>query len=258
MAERPSGRASKRSAIGEPLELENKRFRHALDESATELVCPITHALPLDPVTAEDGHFYEREAIEQWLLQGNGTSPVTHENMGHRLTPAVQVRNMIEHMVRSGAVSGDKAGDWTKRIKDIDKVKELRLEAEQGNVNAMQQLGLAYCHGQMGIIKDRAQALQFFRQAADKGDVISMSMMGDLSTHAAVKVHWYTRAAEGGEQRACFLLGRAFMREEIGLPKDPHLARIWLLKVQGCIIKPRSRDKIDTQTVALLQQLDLQ
>ena len=32
-----------------------KRFRSAIEESADELICPITQSLPLDPVTAEDG-----------------------------------------------------------------------------------------------------------------------------------------------------------------------------------------------------------
>ena len=38
----------------------SKRFRSAVDESLTHLVCAITQELPLDPVTAEDGNIYER------------------------------------------------------------------------------------------------------------------------------------------------------------------------------------------------------
>ena len=37
----------------------SKRFRSAVDESLTHLVCAITQELPLDPVTAEDGNIYE-------------------------------------------------------------------------------------------------------------------------------------------------------------------------------------------------------
>ena len=32
-----------------------------------EYVCPITAELPVDPVNAEDGRFYERHAIEEWF-----------------------------------------------------------------------------------------------------------------------------------------------------------------------------------------------
>ena len=32
-----------------------------------DLLCPISHALMMDPVVAEDGFTYERQAIEQWF-----------------------------------------------------------------------------------------------------------------------------------------------------------------------------------------------
>ena len=36
---------------------------------AREYICPITLMLPTEPVKAEDGHTYERKAIEGWLAQ---------------------------------------------------------------------------------------------------------------------------------------------------------------------------------------------
>ena len=41
------------------------KFRSALDDAANEFVCGITQELPVDPVTAQDGHIYERAAIEE-------------------------------------------------------------------------------------------------------------------------------------------------------------------------------------------------
>ncbi len=32
-----------------------------------EFLCPITHLIMVDPVSAEDGQTYEREAIEKWF-----------------------------------------------------------------------------------------------------------------------------------------------------------------------------------------------
>ena len=87
-----------------------KRLRSAVDESLTHLVCAITQELPLDPVTAEDGHIYERSAIEEWLKQQQ-KSPMTNQPMGAKLLPAFQIRSMIETMVRSGAIGGEKPGD---------------------------------------------------------------------------------------------------------------------------------------------------
>jgi serine/threonine protein kinase len=45
---------------------------------ADSLICPITLELFRDPVLAQDGHTYEREAIKNWI-QKNGTSPITRE-----------------------------------------------------------------------------------------------------------------------------------------------------------------------------------
>lgn len=46
--------------------------------SIDDLRCPITHEIMNEPYTATDGHIYERQAIEDWLLN-HGTSPVTRE-----------------------------------------------------------------------------------------------------------------------------------------------------------------------------------
>lgn len=43
-----------------------------------DLVCPITLELFRDPVTAADGHVYEREVITRWILE-KGTSPFTRQ-----------------------------------------------------------------------------------------------------------------------------------------------------------------------------------
>ena len=58
--------------------------KSAVDEAVAELLCPITHSLPVDPVTAEDGNIYERSAIEEWL-KGQQRSPLTNVAMGAKL-----------------------------------------------------------------------------------------------------------------------------------------------------------------------------
>ena len=66
-----------------------KRIKH-VDQSLTmtasmesnddtdDLTCPITLQIFRDPVTAGDGHVYERDAIVQWITE-RGTSPFTRE-----------------------------------------------------------------------------------------------------------------------------------------------------------------------------------
>ena len=78
-----------------------------LTDVAEELTCPITCALVVEPVTAEDGFLYERSAIEDWVRrprQGPLKSPRTNAPMGPRLLEAVQVRNIIRRMEQSGAI----------------------------------------------------------------------------------------------------------------------------------------------------------
>lgn len=68
-----------------------------MSNAATSLLtCPITCSIFEDPVIAEDGHTYEREAITQWI-QGGGTSPLTRVTVTvEGLRPNHTVRKLIE------------------------------------------------------------------------------------------------------------------------------------------------------------------
>jgi Mg-chelatase subunit ChlD len=64
-----------------------------------EFYCPITFGLMQDPVIAADGHTYEREAIEQWLVN-NFTSPKTNLPLAStNLIPNIALRNTIRDML---------------------------------------------------------------------------------------------------------------------------------------------------------------
>ncbi|CAF1233452.1 unnamed protein product [Rotaria sordida] len=66
------------------------------DKYGSCLVCPITFSLFCDPVIAEDGHTYERQAITDWI-QHNSTSPLTRESITITgLRPNHVVRNLID------------------------------------------------------------------------------------------------------------------------------------------------------------------
>ena len=59
-------------------------------------LCPLTSNPMLDPVKAEDGHTYERKAIEKWLEE-NTVSPQTRKPMGKKLTPDKKRKTAIEN-----------------------------------------------------------------------------------------------------------------------------------------------------------------
>ena len=90
------------------------QLTQAILETREELECPITHQLMGDPVVAEDGHTYERAAIEHWISTqerdgGDGAapsvrSPITNAELLHRgLTPNHALRKLIDaHRARLG------------------------------------------------------------------------------------------------------------------------------------------------------------
>lgn len=62
----------------------------------TRFKCPLTGNLMLEPVTAEDGLSYEREAIEKWFKDGKKTSPVTGQELDNfSLEPDISLQNAI-------------------------------------------------------------------------------------------------------------------------------------------------------------------
>ena len=217
----------------------SKKFRSAIDESIAEFICPITQELPLDPVTAEDGLVYEREAIERWLTQKR-TSPSTNKAMGTRLLPAVQARSVIEKLVKSGAIAGDKAENWQKRIQDEEEFLEKKRRAEGGDAGAMNTVGTRYASGK-GVKKDEALAKMWYERAAQNGHLRAQTNLAcrlfnsneeDSNEFRGGLMH-LTEAACRGDAWACNILASMYAHGS-HLPKDEALAERWYKKALNC------------------------
>ena len=85
--------------------------------------------------------------------------------------------------------------------------------AEQGNARAQFNLGLCYLNGEF-VAKDTARALDLFRKAADQGDVIAQHELGVMYEHGIgvpldylQAAGWYRKAAELGDVGAQGTLG---------------------------------------------------
>lgn len=202
---------------------ENKKLRQAIDQLADELICPITQELPRDPVTAEDGRVYERGAIEEWLQRHPRwsdqqlKSPVTNEPMGDKLMPAVQARNLIEGMVKTGAVSRLKASAWE------DPLAEERRKAEEGDAEAMYLLGHCYREGLKGLAQDETQASLWFKKAADRDEPRAVAACAK-GRHLD---HHLLRCYEGSDgpnlrdsARADYRAGRITLDDLFSSPRD--------------------------------------
>ena len=71
-------------------------------EIPDDLRCPLTLEIFLDPVSAADGHTYERVAIEEWLATGARTSPVTNEPLESlKLVPQHTVKKLTAAFIDS-------------------------------------------------------------------------------------------------------------------------------------------------------------
>ena len=62
-----------------------------------DMLCPISCEIMKDPVLCvEDGHTYERVAVEQWFATGARTSPATSQHLeSTALAPNHIVRKLI-------------------------------------------------------------------------------------------------------------------------------------------------------------------
>ena len=70
--------------------------------ASNAFLCPVTQTAMADPVTAMDGHTYERAAIERWFANGRATSPVTNA----RLSSLILVPN---HALKSARAAFEDA-----------------------------------------------------------------------------------------------------------------------------------------------------
>ena len=247
--------AGKRRAAAKPAGgRKSKRFKDCVDNTVEELICPITFELPVDPVTAEDGRVYERCAIEEWIARpGELKSPTLNTPMGPRLLPATQARNIIERMVRTGAISGPKAEAWSKKLAGEEEVKAVRAAAEGGDVEAMLALGKWYYAGYYGLAKDSKQAAGWFQRGDDLGHVTCTANLGvcyalgeGVEKDKVYAVHLYGMAAARGSERGCYNLAKNFAYGLNGLRKNARAATRWYRAMESATVRDdfdESRDK---------------
>ena len=222
---------------------EAKRLCRAIDSMADEFVCAITQELPVDPVTAEDGRVYERNAIETWIHDKTTAdeplkSPITNKPMGPVLLPSVQTLNVIKAMIESGAVCASKAGAWKQRVQEQQEVSLAKEQVLSGKGDAASQIAIWYLKGQKGLARDASKALEWYKRGADLGSATSNNGCANLyskgigvdKNYSMALYHWMV-AASKGSVAACFHLGSAFARGDAGVLADFTIARRYFERV---------------------------
>jgi hypothetical protein len=104
--------------------------------------------------------------------------------------------------------------------------------AADGDARAQSLLGLAYYHGQ-GVSQDHAEALNWFRRAADQGDASAQFQLGVMSSQGqgvpqdyAEAMKWFRLAADQSEPQAQYNLGIIYSKGQAGEP-DKVSAYMW-------------------------------
>lgn len=183
----------------------NERTKMAMNKFVEEHKCPLTTELLCDPVTAEDGHNYEREMIEILINDAHNKrskkskkplrSPRTNEPMGKEIKSDVSLRNTIQNFIESGLIGGEVADSWRQRKLIIDTKKK----AEDGDPDAMQCLGQWYDGGLHGLTQseglarkwltkaDSTRVSQAMRRVREDSDLDAMNDLG----------MWYSEGDKG-------------------------------------------------------------
>jgi TPR repeat protein len=107
--------------------------------------------------------------------------------------------------------------------------------AERGNARAQYNLGLCYLNGE-SVPKDTARALDLFRKAADQGDAIAEHELGwiyqdgvGVQQDYAQAANYFRKSANQGIAESQYGLGFLYLNGN-GVPKDNALAAAWMLK----------------------------
>lgn len=82
------------------------------------------------------------------------------------------------------------------RGEDDEAFQILEYQAQKGNAGAMYKIGIFYYFGLRGLRRDRAKALMWFSKAADKGEPLSMELLGEIYARGAGVERNYTKALE--------------------------------------------------------------
>ena len=140
-------------------------------------------------------------------------------------------------------------------------IKKLLQQAKQGDAKAQFTLGLRYDDG-LGVPQDDAQAVKWYRLAADQGEVQAQYCLGMMYYRGegvpqdyVQAAKWYRLAADQGYASAQLHLGTMYDNGR-GVPQDYAQAHMWLnlAAAQGNAAGAKLRDLVEKPMTP--QQID--
>lgn len=205
------------------LDLREKRMKEKSNECVTKedlskllldhLCCGITKKLPANPVSTDDGHIYDQEALDKKISETSKGSKfrsptMPHKVMDKRYFPAIRIQKFINFLVNKEIITDhDTRDEWKVRRK----VFETKESANNGDEEEMCRLGQWYEKGQMGLERDLTESYNWYKKGAERRHPPSMYKAGDfLASGKGVEadvvegVMFMTSAAELGFRRAFY------------------------------------------------------
>lgn len=138
----------------------------------------------------------------------------------------------------AGLTTGAVLADYNigiKAYRNKDYARALKEFNAAGSKDSNYNLGVMYFKGE-GVKADHLQGLEFFKKAAEQGQMNAQFILGtlydkgeDVIQDRAVAAGWYRKAAEQGHTQAQFNLGLMYTNGE-GVEKDRKQAVPWLKK----------------------------
>src|SRR5438132_13344797 len=116
---------------------------------------------------------------------------------------------------------------------------EIRAGADKGDAKAQYELGRAFFSGTLGVAKDEAEAVKWFRKAAEQNVADAQFSLGvcyangrGVTKDDAEAVKWFRKAAEQNFAGAQYNLGVRYANGR-GVAKDDAEAVKWFRKAAG-------------------------
>jgi TPR repeat protein len=148
---------------------------------------------------------------------------------------------------------------------DPNYAQQILRAGELGSVNAQRQLGVMYATGDWSGPKDLAEAVRWYRLAAEKGEAESQYDLGFMlllgeggPKNAQEGLMWLERAGELGEYKAFRLLLDCYENGYCDVPVDAAKAALWRSRLEEYdrLHPPRPRRQYSIEGEASQSSLD--
>jgi len=117
-----------------------------------------------------------------------------------------------------------------------DSFQQLKVKAEAGDLQAQDSVGESLLIGGLGVPKDEAEAVKWFRKAAEQGNAKAQGDLGlcyakaqGVATNYTEALDWFHKAADQGDAKGQDHLGMCYA-QGFGVAKDYEEAMKWFRK----------------------------